>query len=246
MSTSGPRLHFEGVTKRFGGTLAVNQVTAAVDVGEIFGLIGPNGSGKTTLINLASGFYSPDRGTILLEGQHLERRRPHEMASLGVVRTFQSPRAFGSLSVFENLLVPVAADHRPETLKQVRARATDALAWTGLEPLASASASTLSGGQTMLLQLARAMMYEPVRLLLLDEPFAGVAPAIKERMIETIRRLNHERSATVLLVSHELATVRQLCTRVGVMSAGRLIAEGSLDSVAEQPEVIEAYLGKPV
>ncbi len=246
MSNTEPLLHFEGVTKRFGGTLAVDDVDTSLGVGEVYGLIGPNGSGKTTLMNLVSGFYPPDKGAILLGGQHLETRRAHEMAALGVVRTFQLPRAFSSLSVFDNLLVPVTADHRQEALASVRGRASQALTWTGLEQHAGASAGTLSGGQTMLLQLARAIMHEPLRLLLLDEPFAGVAPAIKQRMIETIQRLNGERGTTTVLVSHELNTVRQLCTRVGVMNAGCLIAEGPLAEVAARPEVIEAYLGKPV
>jgi len=246
VSATEPRLRFEAVSKRFGGTLAVDDVSASVAAGEVYGLIGPNGSGKTTLMNLVSGFYPPDSGAIVLDGQHLERRRAHEMAALGVVRTFQLPRAFGSLSVLDNLLVPLTADHRRESLAALRAQAEEALVWTGLEQLAAALASTLSGGQTMLLQLARALMHEPVRLLLLDEPFAGVAPAIKERMIGTVQRLNRERGATVVLVSHELATVRQLCTRVGVMNAGRLIAQGPLAEVAARPEVVDAYLGRPV
>jgi branched-chain amino acid transport system ATP-binding protein len=240
------RLRCEGLKRRFGGTLAVDDVSTTIMASEVYGLIGPNGSGKTTLINLLSGLVAADAGSILLDGQHLERRRAHELAALGVVRTFQMPRSFGSLSVRDNLLVAVAADHRREPLRAMHARADEALAWTGLDHLATAAAATLSGGQTMLLQLARALMHEPVRLLLLDEPFAGVAPAIKERMIGTIQRLNAERGATAILVSHELATVRQVCTRVGVMNAGRLIAEGPLEVVAARREVIDAYLGKPV
>ena len=246
MNASEPRLRFDGVTKRFGGTLAVDDVRASVAPGEIYGLIGPNGSGKTTLVNLVSGLLPLDGGRILLDGRPIGRRRPHEMAALGVVRTFQMPKSFGSLSVLDNLLVSLAADHRADTLGSARTRADEALAWTGLDHLPAAPAASLSGGQTMLLQFARALMQEPVRLLLLDEPFAGVAPAIKERMIETILRLNRESGASAVLVSHELATVRQLCTRVGVMNAGRLIAEGPLAEVAERREVIDAYLGKPL
>jgi branched-chain amino acid transport system ATP-binding protein len=246
VSSDTQRLRFDGVSKRFGGTLAVADVTTSIGAGEVYGLIGPNGSGKTTLMNLVSGFYPLDQGAIVLDGQRLDQRRAHEMAALGVVRTFQLPRVFGSLTVLDNLLVPVAGDHRREALADVRVQAGDALDSTGLRHLSSAPASALSGGQAMLLQLARAMMHQPLRLLLLDEPFAGVAPAIKERMLHTIRRLNAEHDATVLLVSHELETVRQLCRRVGVMNAGRLIAEGPLEEVAAQREVIEAYLGKPI
>jgi branched-chain amino acid transport system ATP-binding protein len=246
VNASEPRLRFDGVTKRFGGTVAVDDIRASVASGEIYGLIGPNGSGKTTLVNLVSGLLPLDGGRILLDGRPVGSRRPHEMAALGVVRTFQMPKSFGSLSVLENLLVSLAADHRADALHSARARADEALASTGLGHLAASPAASLSGGQTMLLQFARALMHEPVRLLLLDEPFAGVAQAIKERMIETILRLNRERGASAVLVSHELATVRQLCTRVGVMNAGRLIAEGPLAEVAERREVIDAYLGKPV
>ncbi len=239
-------LRLNGVTKRFGGTVAVDSVTASLEAGVIFGLLGPNGSGKTTLINLISGFYAVDAGSIVLAGNHLEKLQPHRMASLGVVRTFQMPKSFTSMTVVENLLVPVAGDHRSESLSALKKQALEALARVGMTHMAESPASSLSGGQTMLLQLARAFMHEPVRLLLLDVPFAGVAPAIKERMMDAIRRLNQDRGATVLLVSHELATVRQLCSRVGVMNAGRWIAEGTLAEVANRHEVIEAYLGKPI
>lgn len=240
-----PLLVLDNVTKRFGGTVAVDGVSAAFVSGLIYGLIGPNGSGKTTLINLISGLYALDGGSIVLDGQRLEKRLAHEMAALGIVRTFQMPKAFATMSLVENLLVPVAADHRHESMSSLRARAVETLEHTGLIHLAESPASSLSGGQTMLLQLARALMHEPARLLLLDEPFAGVAPAIKERMFATIRELN-ARGATVLLVSHEMSTVRQLCNRVLVMNLGRAIAEGTLAEVANRPEVIEAYLGKPV
>jgi branched-chain amino acid transport system ATP-binding protein len=239
-------LQLEGVSKRFGGTVAVDGVSARFAAGQIYGLIGPNGSGKTTLINLVSGLYELDQGTIVLAGQHLERRLAHEMAALGVVRTFQMPKAFGTMTLLENLLVPVAGDHRRESLGALRRRALEVLEHTCLSHLTESPADSLSGGQTMLLQLARALMHEPVRLLLLDEPFAGVAPAIKERMMATIREINTQRGATVLLISHEMTTVRQLCSQVVVMNLGRVIAAGTLDEVASQREVIEAYLGKPI
>jgi branched-chain amino acid transport system ATP-binding protein len=239
-------LQLDHVSKRFGGAVAVDDVTVSFEPGLIYGLIGPNGSGKTTLMNLISGLYEVDGGSIVLEGRHLEKRLAHEMASFGVVRTFQMPKAFGTMTLVENLLVPIAADHRRESLGDLRARAGEVLLHVGLDHLADSPAGSLSGGQTMLLQLARALMHDPIRLLLLDEPFAGVAPAIKEQMFRTIRRINYERRATVLLVSHEMATVRLLCHRVAVMNTGRLIAEGTLDEVAGQREVVEAYLGKPI
>ena len=239
-------LQLQDVTKRFGGTVAVDSVSIGFEQGRIYGLIGPNGSGKTTLMNLISGLYEVDHGAIVLDGHHLEKRLAHEMAALGIVRTFQMPKAFATMTLVENLLIPVAGDHRRESFGALRARAYDVLDHTGLSHLADSPASSLSGGQTMLLQLARALMHEPVRLLLLDEPFAGVAPAIKERMMATIRELNSGRGATVLLVSHEMATVRQLCQQVAVMNLGKVIAQGTLAEVASQADVIEAYLGKPI
>jgi branched-chain amino acid transport system ATP-binding protein len=241
-----PVLQLERVSKRFGGTLAVDAVSLSLDGGGVFGLIGPNGSGKTTLVNLISGMYELDSGSIVLDGHHLEKRLAHEMASLGVVRTFQMPRAFGSMTLVENLLVSVAGDHRKESFSALRGRALEALEHTGLSHLAESPASSLSGGQTMLLQIARALLFDPIRLLLLDEPFAGVAPAIKERMMETIRHINQVRGALVLLISHEMTTVRLLCQRVAVMNLGGVIAEGTLAEVAARPDVIEAYLGKPI
>jgi branched-chain amino acid transport system ATP-binding protein len=239
-------LRLDGVRKRFGGAVAVDDVSAEFAPGVIYGLIGPNGSGKSTLLNLISGFYALDAGMIQLNGARIDRRPPHTMAALGIVRTFQMPRSFGSLSVLDNLLVPVAADHRPESLGKVRARGLAALEQTGLAALAGLPAAALSGGQTMLLQLGRALMHEPVHLLLLDEPFAGVTPAIKDQMMRTIRQLNRERGATVLVVSHEMSTLRQLCDEALVMNLGRVVARGELDEVTALPEVVEAYLGKPV
>jgi ABC-type branched-subunit amino acid transport system ATPase component len=168
------------------------------------------------------------------------------MAALGVVRTFQLAKAFSSMTLLENLLVPVAGDHRRESLDACRARALDALEHVDLHHMADRQAAALSGGQTMLLQLARALVHEPIRLLLLDEPFAGVAPALKQRMVATIGHLNRERGATVLLVSHEMSTVRDLCERVVVMNLGRLIAQGGLADVVNDRDVIDAYLGKPI
>ena len=133
MDAAEPRLRFDGVTRRFGGTLAVDDVRTSIGPGEIYGLIGPNGSGKTTLVNLVSGLLAIDRGRILLDGRPVGHRRPHEMASLGVVRTFQMPRSFGSLSVLDNLLVPLAADHRQEPLGGARQRADDGSDGAGLD-----------------------------------------------------------------------------------------------------------------
>ncbi|WP_143271524.1 ABC transporter ATP-binding protein [Bradyrhizobium mercantei] len=239
-------LQIRCLSKRFGGTHAVREISADLQRGQIYGLIGPNGSGKTTLINLISGFYAPDTGEIILDGEELTRRKPYELAGLGLVRTFQMPKTFASLTVLENVLLPVAGDGRSESLDAMRDAAFDALATTGLTGMAQHPAGSLSGGQAMLLQLARALMCAPVKLLLLDEPFGGVAPALKERITHTIRQINERFQATVVLVSHEMSTIRALCSNVIVMGNGQVIAQGTLDEVSASPEVVAAYLGKPV
>lgn len=238
-------LRLENVTKRFGANVAVDDVSASFASGVVHGLIGPNGSGKTTLINLVSAFYGIDNGAISVDGRPTHGLRPHEVAARGVVRTFQMPKSFASMSVRDNLVVAAAADHRSESLRSIRERADEAIAVAGLTHMAESPAGSLSGGQTMLLQLARTFMSSPVRVLLLDEPFAGVAAAIKERMVTALSDLRERHACAVLLVSHEMETVRRLCDQVTVMNAGRVVAEGSLEQVARDERVIEAYLGRP-
>lgn len=245
-SEATPILQLTGLVRSFGGNTAVNDVTASFDGGTIHGIIGPNGSGKTTLINLISRFYALDAGDIRIDGRSIVKLRSVRVAALGVVRTFQMPKSLHSMTVRENLLVACAADHRRERLTDLTAQADEALKLVGLTQLASMAAGSLSGGQTMLLQLARAMMQKPVRVLLLDEPFAGVAPSIKERMIAAIMRLRDEHRCTVLLVSHEMGTVQRICQRVTVMSAGKLVTAGTFEEVAADPRVVEAYLGKTI
>ncbi len=240
------RLSLRGVTKRFGGLVAVDDFSAEFAPGELCAIIGPNGSGKTTLLNLVSGLYPADSGEVWLDGERIDRLGPVQIAARGVVRTFQIPKVFKNMTVSENLLAVVAADHRKEALRQAAADVARALAAVGLESLAGSPARTLSGGQTMLLQLAQAFLHRPVKLLLLDEPFAGVSPAIKDVIFDLINRINREYGATVVLVSHEMSTVRALASRVLVMASGRLIAEGPLDTVAANPAVVDAYLGQPL
>jgi ABC-type branched-subunit amino acid transport system ATPase component len=238
-------LVLSGVVKRFGGTAAVAGFSGSFADGVVTGLIGPNGSGKTTLINLVNRFYDVDEGTILLDGRAMERVPAHRAAELGIVRTFQMPKSLASMTLTENLLVVATADHRREPLADVRSAVAEALDLTGLTALADSPAGEVSGGQTMLLQLARVFMQRPVRVLLLDEPFAGVAPAIKERIIAAILRIRDMHQCVVLLVSHEMGTVRRLCERVVVMNAGRTIADGTLDEVVRDKGVVDAYLGRP-
>jgi branched-chain amino acid transport system ATP-binding protein len=240
-------LQTRGLTKRFGGLTAVDDLGLGVGAGEIRGLIGPNGSGKTTTVNLLSGLYRADAGTIHLAGERLDRLRPHEIAGRGVARTFQIPKLFANMTVLENVLVPAMAGlGRPgaRPMAEIRERARRLLDFVLLDRLRDALAKELSGGQAMLLQIARALMLRPLRLLLMDEPFAGVHPTIKDTIMETILRMNREEGLTFLIVSHEMAALRRLCPRVSVMHEGRLIAEGPLEEVANHPLVLEAYLGR--
>ena len=243
---NGSLLETRGLTKRFGGVVAVDGLPLAVGAGEVRGLIGPNGSGKTTTINLLSGLYRADAGEIHLRGERIDHLRPHQITARGVARTFQIPKLWGNMTVLENVLVPALAERdrgagRPSA--EILDRARRLLAFVTLDRLRHAFAKELSGGQSMLLQIARGLMVHPIHLFLMDEPFAGVHPTIKDTIMETILRMNREEGVTFLIVSHEMATLRRLCPRVSVMHEGHLIAEGSFEEVANHPLVLEAYLG---
>ena len=236
-----------GLTKRFGGLVAVDDLPLAIRTGEIRGLIGPNGSGKTTTVNLMSGLYHADSGEIRLGGERIDRLRPHEVTARGVARTFQTPKLFGSMTVMENVLLPALTEldrggRRP--IGEIRDRARRLLELVTLDGHRHAPARELSGGQGMLLQIARGLMVHPIRLFLMDEPFAGVHPTIKDTIMETILRMNEAEGVTFLIVSHEMGTLRRLCRRVSVMHEGRLIAEGSFEEVVNHAVVLEAYLGR--
>src|SRR5207249_1365330 len=185
-------------------------------------------------------------GHVFLDGERIERLRPHEIAGRGVARTFQISKLFGNMTVLENVLVPALAEldrgarRAPE---QIRERARRLLDLVLLDGLRDAPAKELSGGQSMLLQIARGLMLQPIRLFLMDEPFAGVHPTIKDTIMATILNANRDEGVTFLIVSHEMATLRRLASRVSVMHERRLIAEGSFEAVANQPAVLEAYLG---
>jgi branched-chain amino acid transport system ATP-binding protein len=243
----GPVLETRGIVKRFGGVVAVDGLSLAVARGEIRGLIGPNGSGKTTTVNILSGLHRLDAGEIHLDGRRVDRLRPHEIAARGVARTFQIPKLFGNMTVLENVLLPGHAERaraatRP--IAEIQASARRQLDFVAMDRHRHALAKQLSGGQAMLVQIARALMIHPLQVVLMDEPFAGVHPTIREVIMEAILRLNREHGVTFLIVSHEMAEVRRLCGRVSVMHDGRLIAEGPLAQVANDPVVLEAYLGK--
>jgi branched-chain amino acid transport system ATP-binding protein len=238
-----PLLETHELVKRFGGLTATNRVSLAVEKGEIRGLIGPNGAGKTTLVNLVTGLYPPDSGDISLAGAPIAGLSPHRIARLGLLRTFQVCRLFGNLSVRENLLLPYLARGHA-TIQHGLARAETFLDLTRLAPLAEFPARGLSGGQRALLQVACGFMVPGLLCYVLDEPFAGINPVIKDAIIDLILAENREHGTTFLVVSHEMSVMRRLCSKITVMIDGRILAEGTLDEVAAREDVITAYLGK--
>jgi branched-chain amino acid transport system ATP-binding protein len=237
-------LETRGLTKRFGGLLATGGVDLAIEPGEIRGLIGPNGAGKTTLVNLIAGLYPPDAGDIRLDGQSLASLAPHQIARRGLVRSFQVSRLFGNMSLRENLLLPALAQQSNADFAAAADRAARFLNLTRLAPLADAPAKTLSGGQRALLQVAAGFMAPGLKCYVLDEPFAGINPTIKDAIIELIEAENRASRVTFVIVSHEMAIVRRLCRRVTVLVEGRIAAEGTLDEVAARGDVLAAYLGR--
>ncbi|MBV8426603.1 MAG: ATP-binding cassette domain-containing protein [Hyphomicrobiales bacterium] len=245
MSGIAPILEARRLSKRFGGFLANDAIDLSVEAGEIRGIIGPNGAGKSTLVNLITGVHQPSAGDVLLAGESLVGRKPHEIARKGLVRSFQVSRVFGNLSVVENLLASHLADVRMrETHGQGFAKATRLLELTGLIRLADAPAKTLSGGQRVLLQAAAGFMMPSLTCYLLDEPFAGVNPVIKDQLIALIEEESRARGVTFVIVSHEMAVMRRLCRKITVLIEGRVVVEGSLDEVAARADVVAAYLGK--
>ena len=237
-------LEVEGVTKRYGGLVANDGVAMTIAPGEVRGLIGPNGAGKTTFVNLLTGIEALDAGRIRFGGADLTGLAANDIAARGLVRTFQVARVFANLSVRENLLLPFLAAGSPGGVRAGEALAAELLAIATLEHLAEEPAGVLSGGQRMLLQACAGFMIPSVRLYVLDEPFAGINPVVKDILIGLIERENASKQRAFLIVSHEMAIVRRLCPRVTVMIQGRVAAEGTLDEIARLPEVIAAYLGQ--
>jgi len=229
-------LRVSNLTKKFEGVVAVNNVSFSVEEGEVLGIIGPNGSGKTTLLNLIMGLVEPDEGKIIINGE-VASFKSHEIAMRGVARTFQITKIFNSLTVLENMLVPVIDLSKDEKIR----RAEKWLEFFELHHLKNELAESLSGGQQKLLEIARVMMLEP-SILLMDEPFAGVHYKIVAKIIELINQLREEKK-TFLIVSHDMHTIFGICDRMVVMNEGRKIAEGSPEDIRKNRDIIKIYLG---
>ncbi len=234
----------QGLVKRYGGLVANNGVGMRIDAGEVRGLIGPNGAGKTTFVNLITGIEVPDAGTVHLGRRDITGLEPHRIADAGLVRSFQMARVFGNLTATENLMIPYFASGATGGTAEGIARAEELLRLSTLQPLADAPANALSGGQRMLLQACAGFMIPGLKVYVLDEPFAGINPVVKDTLIDLIMYENRTRGITFLIVSHEMEIIRRMCPRVTVMIAGSVAAEGSLDEVAAREDVITAYLGR--
>jgi branched-chain amino acid transport system ATP-binding protein len=248
-------LQFNQVSKHFGGLRVLEDVNFTVPQGGIFGLIGPNGAGKTTVFNLATGLLRASGGAITFNGTDLGRVAPHRITELGIARTFQNIRVFKEMSLLENVVVGMH-DHLGYSFVEMlfhlarfrhiesraRIRALELLSWVKLDHKAQMTADSLSYGEQRKLEFARALATEP-KLLLLDEPVAGMNASEKTELMTEIVNIK-QRGFSIFLIEHDMRFVMGLCDRIAVLNFGRIIAEGTPDEIRNNPDVIEAYLGK--
>lgn len=246
-------LEIRGLTKRFGGLVAIDNVDLTIEQGEIRGIIGPNGAGKTTLFNLVSGTLSPSSGTITFNGEVVSGRKPSHIARAGLVRTFQRNALFPGFTVLENVMLSRHTQINESLLKVILGRdrqdedknlerAREIIEFLDLSPYSDSPADSLSHGHQRILGIANALATEP-KLIMLDEPVAGMNPSETAMVTDHIRRLRDQWNMTVVLVEHDMRTVMETCDYLSVINFGKLLAEGGPKEIAENPEVIEAYLG---
>ena len=243
-----PVLKVEGVVKRFGGLVALDGVTFEVTEGEILGIIGPNGAGKTTLFNVISGVYKPEEGRVLYrrDGGWLDITgwKPHRVARLGIARTHQIPKPFPELSLLENTMIGAMFGGKSMRESEAQRHALEILEFVGLADKAELPAKVLNVQEKKRLELARALAAEP-RILMLDEVLAGLTPAEVSQMLELLSKIRREKGVTILMIEHVMHAVMNLADRIVVLHFGRKIAEGTPEEVANNPDVITAYLGDP-
>ncbi|GAA4725591.1 ABC transporter ATP-binding protein [Brevibacillus fulvus] len=249
-------LEANGLTKKFGGLVANENVTIKIEKGTIAAVIGPNGAGKTTFFNMITGFYEPDEGEILLNGKSIKGLRPDQIAERGITRTFQNIRLFKEMTALENVMVGVHSRLKAGLLgilfnlkrvqeeeEKARVEAYKLLEYVGIEQIANEAAGSLPYGLQRRLEIARALATNP-EIILLDEPAAGMNPRETVEMTEFIKRLKSELNLTIILIEHDMKLVMGLSEYIHVLDYGRKIAEGTPDEIRTNKQVIEAYLGK--